>query len=46
MVNTSRTHYVIQRNFKFTFVKNDKERVTAQCDSEGCQWHIHASKGR
>ncbi|XP_039140440.1 uncharacterized protein LOC120277649 [Dioscorea cayenensis subsp. rotundata] len=34
-------NFSIKRNFNFTFIKNDKQRVTVKCAAEGCEWHIH-----
>ena len=36
--------YAIEVGFLFTYVRNDKERVIADCsnkESQGCKWHIH-----
>ncbi|CAL5422570.1 unnamed protein product [Camellia sinensis] len=38
--------YAIEVGFQFTYVKNDKLRVTAECaykESRGCMWRVHAS---
>ncbi|XP_039137426.1 uncharacterized protein LOC120274955 [Dioscorea cayenensis subsp. rotundata] len=34
----------IRQNFDFTFIKNDKLRVTIKCAAPNCQWRVHASK--
>jgi len=34
----------IKKNFDFTFIKNDKMRVTVKCAAPECQWRVHASK--
>lgn len=34
----------IRQNFDFTFIKNDKLRVTVKCAAPDCQWCVHASK--
>ncbi|XP_039141186.1 uncharacterized protein LOC120278458 [Dioscorea cayenensis subsp. rotundata] len=36
-------NFAIKRNFIFTFIKNDKQRVTVKCAAEGCEWRAHAS---
>ena len=38
--------YAIEVGFQFTYIKNDKLRITAECaykESKGCMWHIHTS---
>ncbi|XP_027082479.1 uncharacterized protein [Coffea arabica] len=35
--------YVIQNGFPLLRLKNERSRVTAICNAEGCQWRIHAS---
>ncbi|CAL8169562.1 unnamed protein product [Prunus armeniaca] len=38
--------YAIEKGFKVRYLKNEKERVTAQCSkkvSDGCRWRVHAS---
>ncbi|XP_071918934.1 uncharacterized protein [Coffea arabica] len=35
--------YVIQKGFPLLRLKNERSRVTAICNAEGCQWRIHAS---
>ncbi|XP_050113356.1 uncharacterized protein LOC126591625 [Malus sylvestris] len=37
--------YAVEAGFKFSYVKNDKERVTATCTKklDGCPWRVHAS---
>lgn len=35
--------YDIRHSFDLKFVKNDKSRITARCDSGNCQWRLHAS---
>ncbi|XP_039130888.1 uncharacterized protein LOC120267282 [Dioscorea cayenensis subsp. rotundata] len=36
--------YAIRKNFDFTFIKNDKLRVTVRCATKEFQWRVHASK--
>ncbi|XP_039114636.1 uncharacterized protein LOC120249979 [Dioscorea cayenensis subsp. rotundata] len=36
-------NFAIKRNFNFTFIKNDKQRVNVKCAVEGCEWRVHAS---
>ncbi|XP_039138740.1 uncharacterized protein LOC120276066 [Dioscorea cayenensis subsp. rotundata] len=36
-------NFAIKHNFNFTFIKNDKQRVTVKCAAEGCEWRVHAS---
>ncbi|XP_039134903.1 uncharacterized protein LOC120272206 [Dioscorea cayenensis subsp. rotundata] len=36
-------NFAIKRNFNFTFIKNDKQRVTVKCVAEGCEWRVHGS---
>ncbi|XP_024200641.1 uncharacterized protein LOC112203983 [Rosa chinensis] len=41
--------YAIEKGFRFAYIKNDKERVTAECfmkHAEGCSWRIHAILNR
>ncbi|KAE9447131.1 hypothetical protein C3L33_20969, partial [Rhododendron williamsianum] len=38
--------YLIENEFMYRFVKNDKLRVTANCVIEGCKWHGHAILNR
>ncbi|XP_039140498.1 uncharacterized protein LOC120277712 [Dioscorea cayenensis subsp. rotundata] len=33
----------IKRDFNFTFIKNDEQRVTIKCAAEGCEWRAHVS---
>ncbi|XP_058183001.1 uncharacterized protein LOC131300952 [Rhododendron vialii] len=35
--------YTVEKGFKIVRDKNEKSRVTAHCDVEGCPWRIHAS---
>ncbi|KAF7146599.1 hypothetical protein RHSIM_Rhsim04G0200600 [Rhododendron simsii] len=35
--------YTMEKGFKIVRDKNEKARVTAHCDVEGCPWRIHAS---
>ncbi|KAJ1416008.1 Zinc finger, PMZ-type [Sesbania bispinosa] len=35
--------YIIQECFDIGYIKNEKTRVTAICEAEGCPWRIHAS---
>ncbi|KAF7136322.1 hypothetical protein RHSIM_Rhsim08G0160500 [Rhododendron simsii] len=35
--------YTVEKGFKIVRDKNEKARVTAHCDVEGCPWRIHAS---
>ncbi|CAL9024566.1 unnamed protein product [Prunus brigantina] len=38
--------YAIEKGFKVRYLKNEKERVTAQCSkivSDGCSWRVYAS---
>ncbi|XP_070674853.1 uncharacterized protein [Malus domestica] len=37
--------YAVEVGFKFSYVKNDKERVTATCTKklDGCPWRVYAS---
>ncbi|KAF7140647.1 hypothetical protein RHSIM_Rhsim06G0119600 [Rhododendron simsii] len=35
--------YTVEKGFKIVRDKNEKPRVTAHCDVEGCPWRIHAS---
>ena len=35
--------YTIQQGFQLKRIKNEKVRVTVQCDTDGCNWRIHAS---
>jgi len=32
----------IRKNFKFRFTKNDSERVTAKCVTEGYPWYFRS----
>lgn len=34
-------NFAIECNFNFTITKNNKQRVTVQCDVEDCQWCVH-----
>jgi len=34
----------IRKNFNFTFIKNDKLRVTVRCAAPECTWRVYASK--
>ncbi|KAL0422142.1 UNVERIFIED_CONTAM: hypothetical protein Slati_3237100 [Sesamum latifolium] len=36
--------YAIAHQFAFKYKKNDSDRVTVKCKSEGCPWRIHASR--
>ncbi|XP_073310473.1 uncharacterized protein [Primulina huaijiensis] len=36
--------YAIAHQFAFKYKKNDGNRVTVKCKSEGCPWRIHASR--
>ncbi|KAJ0962191.1 hypothetical protein J5N97_030019 [Dioscorea zingiberensis] len=36
--------FAIKRKFDFTFIKNDRERVTARCAQADCNWRVHASR--
>ncbi|XP_039134333.1 uncharacterized protein LOC120271720 [Dioscorea cayenensis subsp. rotundata] len=36
-------NFAIKCNFNFTFIKNDKQRVTVKCTVEGCEWRAHVS---
>ncbi|XP_039131790.1 uncharacterized protein LOC120268452 [Dioscorea cayenensis subsp. rotundata] len=36
-------NFAIKHNFNFTFIKNDKKRVTVKCAAESCEWCVHAS---
>lgn len=36
--------YAIANTFGYRFVKNESQRLTAECTTEGCPWRIHASK--
>nr|XP_027101691.1 uncharacterized protein LOC113722614 [Coffea arabica] len=35
--------YAIQKGFPLVRLKNEKNRCTAKCGAEGCNWRIHAS---
>lgn len=36
--------YATAHQFAFKYKKNDGNRVTVKCKSEGCPWRIHASR--
>ncbi|PWA93277.1 PB1 domain-containing protein [Artemisia annua] len=36
--------YSIAHGFNYMYKKNENQRVTVKCKSEGCPWRIHASK--
>ncbi|XP_039133259.1 uncharacterized protein LOC120270312 [Dioscorea cayenensis subsp. rotundata] len=36
-------NFAIKRNFNFTFIKNDKQRVIVKCAVEGCEWRVNVS---
>ncbi|KAM7278591.1 hypothetical protein ACFE04_005725 [Oxalis oulophora] len=36
--------YSIARSFAYRYKKNDNDRVSAKCKSQGCPWYIYASK--
>ncbi|XP_070668839.1 uncharacterized protein [Malus domestica] len=41
--------YAVEKGFRYVYVRNDSERVTAECfnkDDEGCVWHVHAILNR
>lgn len=38
--------FSIENGFEYSFVKNDKYRVTANCVVVGCEWHVHAILNR
>lgn len=36
--------YAIANRFEYRFVKNESQRLTAECTAENCPWRIHASR--
>ncbi|XP_024988328.1 uncharacterized protein LOC112523111 isoform X1 [Cynara cardunculus var. scolymus] len=36
--------YSIAHGFNYVYKKNENQRVTVKCKSEGCPWRIHASR--
>ncbi|CAN6551942.1 unnamed protein product [Malus baccata var. baccata] len=41
--------YAVEKGFRYVYVRNDSERVIAECfnkDDEGCVWRVHAILNR
>lgn len=41
--------YAIEKGFRLKYIKNDRDRVTAECfmkHAEGCKWRVHAILNR
>ncbi|CAN6702073.1 unnamed protein product [Malus baccata var. baccata] len=41
--------YAVEKGFRYVYVRNDNERVIAECfnkDDEGCVWRVHAILNR
>ncbi|XP_010275345.1 PREDICTED: uncharacterized protein LOC104610383 isoform X5 [Nelumbo nucifera] len=37
-------NFSIACRFGYKLIRNDRKRITAQCDADGCQWKIYACK--
>ncbi|KAL3649728.1 hypothetical protein CASFOL_006131 [Castilleja foliolosa] len=35
--------WVIRNGYELKYLKNERKRITAKCNAEGCNWRIHAS---